>query len=405
MAKGYNIDIRKKNKKNLVLNIIKNYNQTSKSKVKTLSKLSMTTVLQCIDDLIKEDLIYEAGIGESTGGRKPVWLEINPNGAFFLGIEFNANGVVGIILNLNGEIVHTSKIVIKEEESVNRMIDIIKGCIHDMLQKLQQPFYKIKGIGIGVPGFIDKEKGMALQYVNIPGWSNIPIRDIIEEEFGITTYIDQNVNAMALAFKWYKYNKGIRNILFISIRTGVGMSFILNNEVYSGRNGVAGEIGHIVVSDNHEKCYCGKYGCLDTEVGYKGIKNKIINGLKMGNFPVINKLIGDDIDNLDIDVFVKAVNQGDKDAVKLLKGACKVIGLATSHAVNILNPDKVIFSGELSTTDNFISYIKKELKDNCLPITAERLMIERSDLGDRVGGIGAACVVMQQEFGFSSLHI
>jgi len=405
MSRGKNIDLRKKNNRNLILNIIKNNQYVSRSTVKTISKLSMTTVLNTIEELLKNGLIYEAGTGESTGGRKPIWLKINPDGAYFIGAEFNANDVTGAILNLKGEIVYTNKIVIKGKLSKELIMNEVKNCVQDLMNQLEGKRNRIVGIGLGVPGFVDKKRGISINYVHVPEWRNIPIKDEIEKEWGIKTYIETNVKAMALAFKWYKQDMSSRNILFISIRTGVGMGCILNNEVYNGRNNASGEIGHIFVKENGIKCKCGKYGCLDTEVGYSAIKKKIIAGLKEGKFRIVNEIIDGNIDKLDIDVFVESIERDDEDSVLLLKETCKLIGRAVGYAITLLNPDEVIFSGEISYAKNFISYIKDEIDKNCLEESRKGLIVRVNDFGDRIGGIGAAAIVMQEEFGFTTKPI
>lgn len=215
MAKGYNIDIRKKNKRNLILNIIRNNKYISKTKIKALSKLSMSTVISCIDELMELGYIYEAGVGESTGGRRPVWLKLKPDSAYFIGIEFNANDVNGAVLNLAGQLVNSKNIIIRGVKDVNKVKAVIMNCIQEFLNELGEAKDKVVGIGLGVPGLIDMEKGESVKYVHVPDWIGIPIRDEMEKKFGFKVYISKNIHAMAMAYIWHKNYKASQNTLFM----------------------------------------------------------------------------------------------------------------------------------------------------------------------------------------------
>jgi len=183
------------------------------------------------------------------------------------------------------------------------------------------------------------------------------------------------------------------------------MSCIVNNEMYYGKYSASGEIGHIHVADNNKKCNCGKYGCLDTELGYDAIKEKIINGMKEGKFKKIKELIEKNNCELDIELFVQSIEEGDEDSLELLQQLCKYLGKAVNCAIMILNPDRVIFSGNITKPKQFLNYITKEIKEGCMEEIIQNMVIECSDMGDVIGGIGAAAVVMQKEFGFTTKPI
>lgn len=402
-AKGLNTELRKKNNRNKILNIIRSYEDTSRYDIKKMSKLSMTTVLTTIDELLKEGLIIEAGIGESKGGRKPIWLEINPKGGYFLGVEFNTEYIHSIVLDFSGEVIYSNKVQIDAEtETPQSIIAIIKSTIKDMIDYLKDSKDKIFGIGIGAPGYVDIKSGVSLEYAHIKGWQNVPIKREIEKEFNIPTFVENNVNAMALAYKWLEFDGSCSNILFVSIRRGIRMSCILNNDLYRGKDNTAGEIGHLRVQSGNRLCSCGKKGCLETEASNSGIRAKLLEGIEKNRYKELLELVGGDLQKVNIYSFVQSCLCGHQDSLELLDEVAEYIGDALSKVVILLNPDMIVISGEITKCgDIFLNKIREYISKNAIDVDAKGLNIERSKFGDNIGGIGAASIVMQEEFRFS----
>lgn len=400
MAKGYNIEVRKRNKYNRILNIIRNHENISRSEVKNLSKYGMSTVLKGIDELLKQGLIIEAGIGESQGGRKPIWLAVNPDGGYFIGIEFYARRIFSVVLNLTGEKIYRNKTDIEPDSDSTAILQAINSVIKEMLDFLGSAASKVFGIGIGVPGQINKQAGISIEYGHIHGWSNIRIKDEIEKTFDIPTYIENNTKVMALAHKWLKPYGETEDFLFLCIRSGIGMACMLNDRLYLGKNNNAGEIAHFALPNSNRRCYCGKIGCLDMEASNDAILSKIREGIKVGRFARLSAMV-DNPDAIDMDTFVQAVKMGYDDAMELLEETATYLGYALAAAINILNPGKIVIWGDIAKAEDvFIEMLWESIRRYALSLNLQDLKIEYSQWGEDLGALGAATLIMQQEFGF-----
>ena len=283
MQKESIIHNRKLYKRNRLMEILRCSTQNlSRFDLKKMSGYSMSSVLDLTKEMIEEGLIYEEECEEARVGRKPAWLKINPLGGFYVGLEFNAQYMNCVAMDLLGNILSKCTRKTVQEGTVHQVkaetiICQIKKMLENALAELPDR-NKVIGIGLGAPGYVDQENGISYSYSRIPAWKNIFLRDIIEEEFGIPCHIQNNVSVMTLAYKWLYYNGNSSDFIFISIRTGIRMVTISNNRLVSGKDGFAGELGHIKVSEGGRICTCGRYGCLNSEISDTAIVSKIQEG-------------------------------------------------------------------------------------------------------------------------------
>ncbi len=408
MAKGSNIDYRKWEKKNLILHIIRNNPDSSRSSVKTASRLSMESVLQYINELLQENLIYEAGNAEApasqesgTAGRKATILKINPSGCYFIGVKFNANAIIGVVMDFAENTVVTKRICLKQGVRAENVIRMIFDCIDGMMTELGDKRELVRGIGIGVPGFVNSDEGISIRYVHIEGWEDIHLKDLVEGRYGIPVYIEQSIKVTAIALKTKPENLKVREMLYILLGRGVGMVIISGNRICSGHTSCAGEIGHIFAADNGIKCECGKYGCLETVASSNAVQKKLLKGFEQGLFPEIRKYVAERgrKDRMpSVADLVRAAEVGEADSLKLVSEITPHISRAVSAAVTLLNPSKVIFSGEVSLIPKLADNIAGEIKERCLAESTKSLVFEISRHDDVFDAIGAAKLVWLYQF-------
>ncbi|MCG8485186.1 MAG: ROK family protein, partial [Clostridia bacterium] len=257
------VEKRKQIKRNNVLKVIRASDEVSRFVIKKVTKYSMTTILNIVDSLIKEDLITEEMSQDVKIGRTPIYLNINPKGQYFIGIEFNADVLKSVAIDFNVDVIYSEKFKMDKGMSVEQIITLIKTAVNKALE--QVPYReKVAGIGIGVPGYVDKKNGIALEYSYFNDWNNVEIKKIIEEEFAIDVYIDNNINALTYHYKWV--NPKEKDFIVVSMQYGTRLGIVLNNDIFIGSRGNAGEIGHTKVRNGNRLCSCGKIGCLDSEI-------------------------------------------------------------------------------------------------------------------------------------------
>lgn len=276
------------------------------------------------------------------------------------------------------------------KENIYRAMDILHG-----------KKGKVLGIGLGVPGYSNKKKGIAISYSHIRDWDNIPLKRMIEEEFGLPCYMENNVSGMIYAYKCLVYNGKCEDMLFFSVRTGARVMPIINNMPVSSINGFPGEIGHVKVSGGSRICSCGRYGCLNTEVSDFAIVSKIKDGIKVGRFREIVDMVNGDLSEITIVTFVDSVLLKHPDSQNLMKQVAGYLGETFSMLVNIFAPRKIVFYGEMVRIgEPFFEILRKCVKENSLKENYKGLQILGSEFGPDLGAIGAAALVMQEEFEF-----
>lgn len=396
------LENRKYYQRNKMLGVIRSNKDISRNDVKKITAYSMTTVLSTVEEMISDGLVYEEQCGDARVGRKPVWLRINPEGGYFIGIEFNRNRMQCAILNFCAKLIYT-----KEEKIDNKYADVrlvlslISNMLSEALNFLGEKRKKVIGVGIGVPGYNDVKNGIAISYNHIKGWNNIPIKKIIEDEFGIPCYMENNVNVMIYAYKWLVYNGKCEDMLFVSIRTGARVMPIVNNQPMSSAYGFSGELGHVRIKGGSRLCSCGRYGCLNSEISDVAIVNKILDGIRVKRFKEIYEMVHGDVEQITMSTFVESVTLGHEDSMNLLRQIAGFLGSTLSMLVNIFAPRKIVLYGELAFIgDLFLDDVRKHVMNNIIKENSVGLEIIASEFGRNLGAMGAAALVMEKAFDF-----
>ena len=396
------LENRKNYQRNKMLSVIRSNKNVSRNDVKKITSLSMTTVLNTIDELIQEGLVYEEICSDARIGRRPVWLRINPEGGYFLGVGFNRNAIYCVVLDFAGKLIYEAELDIgPNEKTAYIVLEMIKKMIYESIAFLGEKSTKIIGIGVGVPGYSDVNKGIAISYSHLKDWSNVPVKDIIEKEFNIPCYMDNNVNVMIFAYKWLVYGGKCEDMLFVSIRTGARVIPIVNNQPVCGTHGFSGELGHVKINGGSRICSCGQYGCLNSEISDVAIVNKIIDGIKVGRFREIAEEIKGYMDRITITTFIDSVRAGHEDSLRLLNQVGGFIADALSMLVNIFAPRKIVLFGELTELgDTLLDGVREQVSQNIIKENNNGLEIMASEFGRNLGAMGAAALVIQNAFKF-----
>lgn len=381
----------------MILEIIRKQGPISRSEIAELTKLTPATISNISKELLKVEFIIETRLGESTGGRPPVMLELNPEAAFVIGINLSPGNIEGVITNIEGRILR--KTVVKlgkvgETTVVNNLKDIIREIIRDVAV----PKDKIIGIGMAVHGIVNSLTGIS-EYAPFYNWRNLPLKDIIENEFDIPVLIDNDVNAMAMGESWFGIAKSIPNFVMIFVGNGVGSGIVIQNLTYYGVSYSAGEIGHIVVENDGPLCSCGNHGCLESLIADMNMLDKYKQLVKDGKIQEEK-----DFETLTIsDVYIKA-KEGNEYVIEMVEEAGKYLGIAISNIITILNPTMVVVAGEITrASDILIKKVVETVNHFALKNIAENTAIRVSALDNNAASLGAVSLILKDFFKVKSL--
>ncbi len=385
MKRG-SFDLMKKMNQQIILKLIYNKRAISRAEIAEITGLSPATVTNISKEMLAMDLIKETTRGESRGGRKPVLLEINQKGAYFIGLEWGIAEVRGVLMDLNKRI-----IAYGEEEVETCELDSFV----ELSKKIVSKFYnnsiqedKIYGLGVGVHGMVDPEKGYSLFAPHFK-WRDIALKERLEEEFNLPVFIDNDVRVMALAEKW----NGRDNFLFVNTGSGIGAAIVLNGKLHYGRDYSAGEFGHMIVEKDGPLCSCGNNGCMEALISTDRL-------VRLYDSNITGEISHQDLHSGWIELLEDA-RKGNSKVLDIIEDATEYLGMGLANLVNLLNPEEIILGGEfVEGADLILPLLQEEVTSKALQIPGRELSIEVTTFGEWVGAIGGATMVLQELFNF-----
>ncbi|WP_152656217.1 ROK family glucokinase [Oceanobacillus sp. CFH 90083] len=279
----------------------------------------------------------------------------------------------------------------------NKGANIISDIWNSIESKLQTPAYNntsIKGIGVGAPGFVDTHAGIITEAVNI-GWKDIHLAEELEKIAKVPVYVENDANIAVLGENWVGAGNQSRNLIAITLGTGVGGGIIANGSILNGANGMAGEIGHIEVLENGHLCNCGKKGCLETIASATGIVRQGMEKVQTNPESRLAKIFQDKGSISTQDIFELA-KQGDQAAEEIIDYTTDVLGKAMANMSMVINPSNILIGGGVSNAGDYLTRaVTKAFERHALPKVSEVCTIKVCQLGNDAGIIGGAYLVYE----------
>lgn len=247
--------------------------------------------------------------------------------------------------------------------------------------------YEIAGVALGMAGAIDYKNGILLQSPNFADSENFPLKAELERELDLPVFLENDANAYAMGEKWIGAGRGFNSLLCLTIGTGVGGGIILNNELWRGIDGTAGELGHVTIYPGGWKCKCGNRGCLEAYISAAGIMRMVKKAKRHGTLK--HK-------NITPQLVYEAALRGDSAAVEIWQEVGRILGIGLATFVNIFNVEAIIIGGGIASAyDFFIERAKLEMRKRAFKLPAERIKLLKAELGDDAGILGAAYIAWQ----------
>jgi len=378
--------------RSLVLQTIRAHSHISRIELTELTALTPTTITSLVDEFIKYGLVKEIGNIKGGVGRSRTLISINSEAYYVLGIDLARTSISTGIVDLAGNLLTVKRVSSDLNQHFPVTLNTLEETIHSLLDETSpQIREKIIAIGIGSPGPLSPSKGVIISPPNFTGWSNIPLKEIMEKEFQLPTFIENDAKACALGERWFGCCKNIDNFVYLAVGTGVGAGIIIDGEIYRGEGELAGEIGHTTIDINGPRCSCGNYGCLEIYTSVISLIERIEReeGLK--------SLIRDGhIETLSS--FYRSAREGNIRAVEILNDYCFWLGVGVVNIINTLSPSAVVLGREalINGADLIIPRVEKVVTERSFFITSQKTRILASSIGQDTGVIGAATIALQE---------
>ena len=386
-----------------LLNLIRAQAPISRPQLATLSGLSQVTVIKITNNLIDRHLVLEKEYAESTGGRRAGLLEINPEGGFAIGLMSQPSSLTAVILNLNSDPVYFQQWNIPLRDNYPQALDLIAQCVEELLSKSGIPREKIIGVGLGMGGLIDAERGCCIDSW-IMNWQNAEISRPLEDSLGIPVFLDNDVNCLAIYEKLFGQGQPYHHFLVVAIGRGVGLGIVINGDLYRGAFGGAGEFGHTAVTTEGRLCVCGNHGCLETYLSDAGIVKNYLEYVRSTTYNLA--MSNQELTSHEV---VEQARKGDEAAKAAFHRAGILLGVSLANLVNIFNPECVMLSGHDTDTsimagDLLLEPMYQAFKQHLFSHIGKdlRFIVERRDFESWARGAGS--LVLRQFFA-SPAHI
>ncbi len=383
----------------LILDVIRRHSPISRTGIARITGLSGATVTKFVYNLIQADFVREEGYDDSKGGRRPILLKLVPEARFAVGVELGAVNLRAVVINLEAEIVAKIAKKTKADEGKEKVFERIIEIICQVIDTSGVEKEKIKGLGVGISGVIDYQKGVCLFCPNIEGWENVPVKRLLEEKFGTDVSVDDSSRMAALAEHWCGLARKVENFIFINVGAGMGSGIFTNGQLYRGSRGTAGELGHTTIDENGPRCQCGNRGCLETLVSGPAIVRRTRERLEEGVVSLIEKMVNGDFAKITPELVAQAARKEDKLAFNIMEKTGRYLGVGIANAVNLFNPELVIIGAGISRAgDLFLDTVKRTVKARALHTASTSVDIKLSELGDTTAAQGAAILVLKDIF-------
>ena len=396
MENNSNSYIQKQNRRKILKKV---WEEKSISRAELAKNLKITpaTVSSNVAELERMNFIRLGMEGESSGGRKPKMLEINESSLLCIGITVKKDEVVSAIVNLTGiqKLTRTDRYPLPINKE-NIFATIIKS-IKELVTKVNGNNQRILGIGVGFHGVVDYKSGISI-YAPAFDWRFVNIKALLENEFKIPVIVDNDARVMVLAEKWFGKYRSLKNLIFLSLDSGVGGGILIDGKIFRGSNSASGEIGHIRVKDNGVKCLCGNYGCLETIASSKALTQEIISQIHLGYPTMITSMVENgDLNNINYFIIDKAARLNDDLAIKSFNKIGIYVGTALADIVNVFNPEAIIIGGKLSSSWQFMEkQINETVNKQSMTECCKGIKILKSSFEGSKGEIGAAALVLNK---------
>ena len=353
--------------------------------------LSLGYISLLVKRLQADGFLVEGGFADSSGGRRRVHLQLNPELAHLVGVDFGTANIRVVVTDFLGKVLSFEKYASATSKGKDSCIKLICDQVNAYCEKDAA----IRAIGISHSGVINHEEGAVLFWPKVQGWERVPIRAILEQACGRPTLVEDSSRTMALAEQQFGEGKGIKNLVHVSLGMGIGSAVFANGQLCLGHKGLAGELGHITIDEYGELCSCGNRGCLEVFASGFAIIEKVRSALRKG---VISTLAGQEDGTLTIESVVAAARAGDRLSQNVISEAGTHLGTALADIVNLLNPQKIILGGAVPRVAQslLLEPLMLSLRQRAFSHSVHDLEVVISRLGEEAAAVGAALLVAER---------
>lgn len=365
----------------LVLETIINQGPISRANISKILGLTKATISAIVADLINNNLVEEIGCDNTDFGRKPILLSFQRKAGFMVSVDLGVDTISVMLTDLQGENCRLKQI--KTPKSNDGILEALIRVIDSIKPEKDSTPYGLVGISLGIHGVVHDNMVSFAPYYNL---QNYDLAGRLNEYFHTPIYLENEANLSVLGEKTFMHD--YPNIAYISVHSGIGLGILINNELYTGYNGRAGEFGHTIIEIDGRECPCGNHGCLEQYVSERALLKEF--AVKKGK------------ENVTFDSLIASYEAGDGDASQIIELFVKLMGICINNVLNAYNPDIIIINSSFTI---FIPELTKRIEASLNSRMNSFIRIESSALQDSSILLGGICIVIKNFLGINTLNL
>ena len=316
-------------------------------------------------------------------------------------VDIGGTKIMTAVFSADGQMLAKDVCPTIADEGVDAVVGRLISAIDGIIGRYGSNTSGLAGIGIACAGGIDSKNGIVVTpSPNLPGWSDLPLRDIIIESFKLDTFVLNDASSAALGEQRFGAGQGVSNLVLVTLGTGIGGGIIIDGRLYLGADGAAGELGHMTVDENGPVCGCGNTGCLEVMVSGRAVAREAFRRISEGEKSSLAEMTGGKLENITSEQVAAAATAGDSLALDILTRAAHYLGVGLVGIVNAFNPEMIILGGGMAELGNlYIEPAKKLVMDRAFSISTRKLSFATASLGNEAGVYGVAAYAIEQKNG------
>lgn len=309
-----------------------------------------------------------------------------------VGIDLGGTQIRAIMADKDGTILARYKTLTIPEEGPAAVLQRIVTATEAVIREVG---IRPRGVGVGSPGPLDPRSGVVLAAPNL-GWYGVPLKAMLEEQLGLPVIAGNDANLAALAEWRFGAGRGVDDLVYMTISTGIGGGIISGGRLLLGQHGFAGEVGHATIEPRGQRCKCGNIGCLETVAAGPAIAQSAVECLDAGASSLITGRVQGDLRQVTAEIVAQAAAQGDELAVSVIQDAAFYIGVSLVNLIHIVEPKLILIGGGVAHIgDLLFDTIRSTVRERAIACMAEDVTIEKAALGDDVGTLGAVALFLE----------
>ena len=369
-----------------VLEVVREHEMVSRAQIASMTGLARSTVSTLVGELQRAGLVVERedvqAESASSGGRPPLLLSLDPGAGAVIGIQFGHEFVRVAIADLSLTILAEGMVASDVDHDAQSGLESAAELVSDLIGEAGVARERLIGAGVALSGPVDRTTGRVLSSTILPAWVGIDIARWLSERLSVSVEVDNDANLGALAESVLGAGRGVSEMAYVMLSSGIGGGLILEGRLYRGALGMAGEIGHVSVDDAGHMCRCGNRGCLETVVGAAALTELLRRS--HGAEITIGSMIG-------------LARDGDPGCRRVVADAGEVVGRIAAALCNQFNPERFVVGGELALAgDLLLDPMRESIRRYAIPAVADSLTVVAGALGDRAELMGALALVVGQ---------